>query len=239
MLAAAVCSMLVGLRALRLRDGHRCRAGNSLGRSHVASGRSASLGCCPAWWGLGLLLGGIGALLAGFSFQAFGYELKARGREVCLLTSGWEVGFNLATVAALQLGLVGFAAAFAPGRRVFPALAASSAAVFAGLTAWGVYGPVRFLVSFELVVLFCAPGTLLCVGLALRQPRATRRPLLTSFGLLAGSAAAYYLFRLAGLTEELWEAGLWFSDNDVLHVGMILWLLHAGFKVLPVLRDGG
>jgi hypothetical protein len=34
------------------------------------------------------------------------------------------------------------------------------------------------------------------------------------------------------LSGKCWTEGIWFTENDVLHVGMILWTLHIA-AVLP------
>lgn len=38
---------------------------------------------------------------------------------------------------------------------------------------------------------------------------------------------AYVIALEMGITQKLWSRGIWFSENDVLHVGMILWILYV------------
>jgi hypothetical protein len=50
---------------------------------------------------------------------------------------------------------------------------------------------------------------------------------------------AYFAYTSAGLTETLWDRGrgFCFSENDVLHVGMMLWLAYVVFVVGKKLCD--
>ena len=50
---------------------------------------------------------------------------------------------------------------------------------------------------------------------------------------------AYFAYYAAGITETLWDGGdgFYFSANDVLHVGMIAWLVYVAAAVGPRLRD--
>jgi hypothetical protein len=48
--------------------------------------------------------------------------------------------------------------------------------------------------------------------------------------ILLTTIALYYFFMTFNMTQALWNKGLWLSDNDVLHVGMTLWILY----ILPM-----
>jgi len=55
-----------------------------------------------------------------------------------------------------------------------------------------------------------------------------------SLGAMIG---LYFLYYLLGITSRLWAQGSWFSENDVLHLGLIAWMVHIGRVVLPQVRD--
>jgi membrane-bound ClpP family serine protease len=65
------------------------------------------------------------------------------------------------------------------------------------------------------------------------------RSLVTAALLLVLVQVAYSAYYAAGITAVLWDdgAGFYFSENDVLHVGIILWLGYLVAVVGPLLRD--
>jgi len=212
-----------GARAWRARDGQRSRA----------------------WFAVALVLGGVAAALAGTSFQAFGYELECAGRPQCIQTNWFEVGYLIVQAASVAAMLAAVAHACATGarRRAVLAYAVASALVYAGLAAAGGFVPVAALVSFDLFVVFAAPSLLgvLAIGAvrAWHRRDALGRSLVVASLWLVATFAAYYAYAAAGVTQALWDggAGFYFSENDVLHVGMIAWLAYAGAVVAPRLRD--
>jgi hypothetical protein len=215
--------LAAGLHLLRSAGGHRSRA----------------------WLGVALLLGGAGALQAGISYQAFSYALKCAGRAHCLLTNGFEVGYSVTQAASVSAMLVAVAHACARGawRRALIAYAWVNAAVYGGVALAGVRLPSRVLLSFEVLMLFALPGLLLVIGVAARRLRASGEALARSLlhaalGMLAVQGA-YFAYAAAGITQRLWDGGqgFYFSENDVLHVGMIGWLAYLVAKVGPRLHD--
>ena len=50
---------------------------------------------------------------------------------------------------------------------------------------------------------------------------------------------AYFGYYAAGVTEALWDDGngFYFSANDVLHIGLIAWLVYVAVALGPTLRD--
>ena len=47
----------------------------------------------------------------------------------------------------------------------------------------------------------------------------------------------YNKYSSLGLTETLWKKGRWFSENDVLHVVLIIWLIYLAVVVEPLVWD--
>ena len=113
--------------------------------------------------------------------------------------------------------------------------------VYTGLLIVGAIVPVRFLISFELLVLFLLPTVLFFFVLNSSRYFKHRDPMDRSLmiasiflGIVMG---AYYLYYFLGITELLWEQGIWFSDNDVLHIGLIFWVLYIAKFVPKHVRD--
>lgn len=211
----------VGVRFLQTRDHQRSRL----------------------WWGIALLLWGAGALLAGTSYQAFSYAIKCAGRTTCAWTSWWEVLYLILTVWSIDAMMLAEAHACAAGRwrRGLSAYAAAHAVLYLIVVLTGAFLPIRFLVSFELLVLVTAPSILTFLGLnAWRYRRAGSRMDLALVGTwlwLGLTVGAYYLYLVLGVTQDLRTTGIWFSENDVLHVGLIAWMLLIAVVVAPRLSD--
>jgi hypothetical protein len=133
------------------------------------------------------------------------------------------------------------AAATGRERRALSVCALAGAALYLAAVLTGAFVPVRFLLSFELLVLFSTPAfAALLVLNARRWRRAGGRldlALLRAWLGLAAVFCAYALYLALGAGAALWAQGLWFSENDVLHVGLIAWMAHLAVAVLPRLRD--
>lgn len=197
------------------------------------------------WLGIALVLGGVGAAQAGISYQAFSYALKCAGREVCLLTNGFEVGYSITQAVSVSAMLIAVAYACSHGalRRGIIWYAAINAAVYLVVSIVGVMLPSAVLLSFEVLMLFALPGIILVVVLAARRYRIDHqqldRSLLIAAIVLVVVQIAYFAYYAAGITAVLWRngQGIYFSENDVLHVGMIAWLGYVVFVVGRHLRD--
>ncbi|MDQ1308546.1 MAG: hypothetical protein QG671_4381 [Actinomycetota bacterium] len=198
-----------------------------------------------AWLGVALVLGGIGAAQAGISYQAFSYVLKCEGRELCVLTNGFEVGYSVtqALSVSAMLTAVAFACAAAGLRRGLIWYAGINAAVYVVVSIAGVLLPSAVLLSFSVLMLFALPGIVIVIVVAARRYRQTRDPmdrsLVVAAVLLVAVQIAYFGYYAAGITATLYDGGrgFYFSENDVLHVGMILWLGYVVFVVGKHLRD--
>jgi hypothetical protein len=195
------------------------------------------------WWGAALVLWGVGALLAGTSYEAFSYAIKCEGRPACVWTSGWEIGYLLVSVAsfdAIALA-VAYSCALGRARRALSAYALLNLVLYLVVVAVGVGLANRFLISFELLLVFVAPTVAWCFALNAVRYRRERLPLdralLGAWIGLALTIAAYLGYLAAGLTETLWDTGVWFSANDVLHLGLIAWMLYLAVVLDPLVVD--
>lgn len=216
-------TVAVGWHFLRTRAGHASRA----------------------WWGVSLVLWGVGALAAGTSYQAFGYEIKCAGKEVCSWTSWWEIWYLLLTAASINAMMMGVARSSAQGlmRRILPVYAAVNTAVYFAVCLAGAFIPNKAMVSFELMVLFTGPSyVIFFIVNAVRYARrreAMDLSLMVTWLSLGLVMAAYFVYFGLGYTETLWSRGIWFSANDVLHIGLILWMLYIGLVVARRVKDQG
>jgi hypothetical protein len=92
-------------------------------------------------------------------------------------------------------------------------------------------------------MLFALPGILIVIVVSarryLRNHDALDASLVVGTLLLVGVQAAYFAYQSTGLTKTLWDdgRGFYFSENDVLHVGMMVWLAYLVFVVGKHLRD--
>ncbi|MCJ7551873.1 MAG: hypothetical protein MUQ30_19560 [Anaerolineae bacterium] len=195
------------------------------------------------WWAIALVLWGAGALVAGTSYQALGYELKCAGRTLCTWTSWWEVVYLILSVASIDAMMLAVAYACTAGRwrKALTIYAILNAALYTGTVLIGALIPVKFLVSFELLIVVAVPSIL--AFLIINGWRYAGRKdamdlvLLGTWIGLALVLGLYFLYAVTGLTQTLWARGLWFSDNDVLHIGLIIWMIYIDRVVARRITD--
>lgn len=186
---------------------------------------------------------GLGALLAGTSYEAFSYQIKCAGRAACMWTSWWEIAYLLVTVASLNAILVAQALSCAAGkwRKILTGYAAINMGLYGLVLLVGTFTPVKFLISFEMLLVFGSPSILIFIVQNGRRTCLGRRgmdaALLGGWILLSLTIVAYFLYLISGLTASLWAQGKWFSENDVLHIGLIIWMLYLAGIVAPRVQD--
>jgi hypothetical protein len=195
------------------------------------------------WWGIALLLWGAGALLAGTSYEAFSYQIKCAGRTVCLWTSLWEIVYLIFSVASIDAMLIAVAYSCTLGkwRQRLTGYALFNFALYLIVVIVGVLIPVKFLISFELLLLVAAPAIVIFLILnGWRYSKLRQRMdlvLLGTWGWLILTIAAYFLYYISDLTQILWKQHLWFSENDVLHIGLIIWMVYIMRVVAHHIKD--
>jgi len=197
------------------------------------------------WWGISLLLWGTGALLAGTSYQAFGYQIKCAGRQACAWTSWWEVVYLMFQQVSMSAMLVAVAYSCTRGtlQTTLFCYALLSALAYVVLAFIGGIVPIKSLITFNLMVGYSTP--ILLIFLVLNGWRyhtlgdSMDLALLGSWIFLILSCVAYYLYDRLDITRKLWARGngVWFSQNDVLHICLILWVVFIVLVVATRVRD--
>lgn len=195
------------------------------------------------WWGIGLLLTGLGALFAGTSYQAFGYEIKCSGREFCTWTSWWEIMYMLLSVPGMNAFLVATAYTNANGkfRKAIQLYAVINTAGYAILVMYGLFASVKFALSFECMSLISAPSIIFLIllhGASYIKKKDKMNFILLHTWLIFVAVGIVYVFYLSfGFTSALWNRNIWFSENDVLHLGMIAWVYFVIKRLRNVIID--
>lgn len=195
-------------------------------------------------WAWSFYLWGFGTILAGTSYQAFGYELKCDGLEYCLFTSWFELSYLFVTALSITIMSFAFAKTFLTGKaqsilRGYPLVMMF---LYTILLLVGTIGSIQFLISYELFTVFFMPLFVIFFVFNILGYRLKKDPLNRSFIVLwilfLIVNVSYYGYYLPGFTESLYNnTGIWFSANDVLHVGLILWFLYIQFRIKPLLQS--
>jgi hypothetical protein len=105
----------------------------------------------------------------------------------------------------------------------------------------GAFVPIKFLISFEFLLLVAAPGIVVLFAISFRRYAKQKQEVdliyLGTWLLLGFVILAYFIYFTSGNTASLWAGGIWFSENDVLHIGLILWMSYIAFLLAPRVKD--
>lgn len=181
-------------------------------------------------WGIGLILWGISAIVAGTSYQAFGYELKCKSREYCLFTSNFEIVYMLLTAYCINflVAATAYTSVGKSGRKWLLRFAIIDSIGYSIYMLVGVIIPIKFLVSYEGFMAFIGINFVLMFVLNIRHYRKekdllNRNLFLIWLGFLVVNLG-YFAFLFGGVGTRLYQSfGIWFNENDVLHILLILW----------------
>lgn len=189
------------------------------------------------WLGINFIVWGLGAWTAGVSYQAFGAALKCTGSEPCAWTNGVELFYMVLTVLSINALLVAYSGFTSDPVKTrlqrFSVFSILSYGLFQGV---GMILPVKFLLSYEFMLIFLATNLILMMSISYRRKsQALHAKLWRIWLLFLGVNAAYFVALFAGYALPLYEStGIWFNENDVLHILLLGWMLLWVSMVKPI-----
>lgn len=192
-----------------------------------------------SYWGIGLILWGIGAIMAGTSYQAFGYELKCAGKEYCQITSNFELIYMLLTAYSINflVAATGFTSLGKVGRKWIIRFAVLDSIFYSIFLLIGAIIPIKFLISYEGFMSFIGVNFVIMFLLNIRhyikfKDSLNRGLIIIWVGFLIVNLG-YFAFLFGQFGLKLYESsGIWFNENDALHVLLIVWAI----MILWILR---
>ena len=118
-----------------------------------------------------------------------------------------------------------------------------SAVVYVILAFIGGLIPAKSLITFELMVWVSTPLFLIMFVLSAWRYHELGITMDLAFVgawvLLFFTMTAYWVYDKLDITPKLWAKGkgIWFSQNDVLHIGLILWMIYVATVVAEHVQD--
>ncbi len=194
-------------------------------------------------WGIGLLLWSASTFSAGTSYQAFSYELKCAERTICLWTSWWEIWYLMLYVASMNVitAAVAYSSSVGKLRKIIVGYTIVNTVLYTATVLTGAFSPNQFLASFECMVLFSSPMfiILLAVNISryIKKKISLEIKLVIAWLLMFVIVIAYFGFYMSGIADVLWQNGIWFNANDVLHVGLIFWIAYLYYAIAKKVED--
>lgn len=183
-------------------------------------------------WGISLLLWGLGTILAGTSYQGLGYELKCTTDTFCQFTSWFELAYLYVTALSISIMGIAFSKMFVKSskRILLEGYSKLAIVIYTLILSVGSIISNQIMISYEVFTVFFMPLFLVFFIINIINYKEEKDDLNKSFILLwllfLVVNISYYAYYIPGLTEILYtNSGIWFSANDVLHVGLILWFL--------------
>jgi len=201
------------------------------------------------WLGVNFIFWGLGAFFAGISYQAFGYALKCVGLPRCTFTNWVELLYMTLTVISINAILMAYASLIHDyNKAVFlKRMALLSVGIYSIFQGIGMLIPVQFMISYEGMLLFLSPNIVIFMVLSYRlRSEKLHHRLLNLWIIFIGINLAYFVALFADIGSIIMKStGLWFNENDTLHVLLILWMIawwimipaHAFKKPAEVLKN--
>ncbi len=185
------------------------------------------------YWGVSLILWGIGTILAGTSYQGLGYELKCSNQDYCLYTSWFELSYLYIT--ALSITIMAYAVSLKSMNKKFLSLYTKVTTIgfiiYSISLLSGVLFGIKLLVTYEWFLLFFLSYFVSFMVINFKGNKRVKnkldKGLMNVWITMLLVNILYFGYFYSGLGETLFnEYNIWFSANDVLHVGLIPWMLY-------------
>ncbi|MCF7931510.1 MAG: hypothetical protein K9L02_08385 [Acholeplasmataceae bacterium] len=192
-------------------------------------------------WGLSLILWGIGTLLAGTSYQGLGYELKCEGQAYCLFTSWFELAYLFIT--AISITVMAYAvsvkALHGDDKKFYRNLSVIGLLTYSATLLLGVAAEIYFLITYEyfliFFVLYFISFFVLNIKRYKRHANDLDKGLIIVWLMMLAINVVYFIYFYSGIPEGLYENyQIWFSANDILHVGLIGWMIYIYYVIEKV-----
>lgn len=185
------------------------------------------------YWGLSLILWGIGTILAGTSYQGLGYELTCRNQEVCLFTSWFELSYLYMT--ALSITVMAYAVSMKSLNDVhlelYKKIVSIGFIVYSISLLTGTIFEIQLLITYEWFLLFFLPYfiSFMIINVKSNKIRNNRldKGLINVWLIMLLVNVLYFGYFYSGIGSSLYDNyNIWFSANDILHVGLIPWMYY-------------
>ena len=180
------------------------------------------------WLGINFVFWGLGAIVAGISYQAFGADLKCALYESCRFTHWVELFYMTLTVISINALLIAYSifhsTKTALKLQIFAMLSVFMYTLLQGL---GMILSVKFLLTYEFMLIFLSINILILMwtDYAQRQIFIHKRLFIWWCVFLVVNLA-YFVALFSAYAKPLYQqTGIWFNENDVLHILLLLWML--------------
>lgn len=183
------------------------------------------------YWGFALILWGIGTFLAGTSYQGFGYMLKCSGQAYCLFTSAFELSYLYIT--ALSITVMAYAVGKSSLNKKYLSkyftVTQIGFLIYTLLLVLGTIVEIHLFITYEWFLVFFLPYFISFFVISVMNNRKTKnmldQNLIRIWMIMLLVNVIYFIYLFSGIPEMLYEnSNLWFSANDVLHIGLIYWM---------------
>lgn len=189
--------------------------------------------------GFNFIFWGIGAFLAGLSYQSFGYYFKCSFGPYCSFTNYIELLYMLVTVYSINAILLAYTHIISheKTKEMLTKFALGSVIGYTIFQGIGILIPNQFLVSYEGLLLFLSPNILIFMVLSYQhRHQELHQKLLKLWTLFLMVNLVYFIALFAGIGTYLYQTfNLWFNENDVLHIALLLWMIIFKKEINPKL----